>query len=82
MRMANSRHAANDDASRWGIVRVCLGMAQMAGATVAAVLLVETGVSKWSLLAAVIACALTTVSVLLFGSRRPRLPGGRRDGER
>jgi predicted neutral ceramidase superfamily lipid hydrolase len=71
-----------DDATKWGIVRMCLGLAQMAAATVAAVLLVETGISKSSLLAVVIACALTTVSVLLFGSRRPRPPGAGRGGER
>jgi hypothetical protein len=60
----------------WGIVRFTLGMAQMAAATAAGVLLIETGVSVWSLAAAVVACSLTTTSVLLFGSRR-RSPSDR-----
>ena len=55
---------------RWETIRFALGMVQMAAATVAVVILVRTGVSKWSLLAAVVTCALTTVSVLLFGGRR------------
>ena len=54
----------------WKTVRFALGMAQMATATVAVVLLLRTGVSKWSLLAAVSTCVCTTISVLLFGARR------------
>jgi hypothetical protein len=43
---------------------------------VAFVLLVLTGVSTSALVAAVTACTFTTVSVLLFGSRRGlRRPG-------
>jgi hypothetical protein len=57
---------------RWAYVRFALGTAQILGATAALVLLVQTGFNSWSLGAAVIACTLTTVSVLLFGSRRPR----------
>ena len=51
-------------------LRLALGMAQMAGATIAIVLLVGTGVSQWTLVATVITCVLTTISVLLFGGRR------------
>jgi len=45
-------------------------MIQMATATIAVVLLLRTGVSKWALLAAVSSCLCTTISVLLFGGRR------------
>ncbi len=54
----------------WAAVRFALGMAQMAGATVAAVMLVSTGVTVASLSLAVVTCVLTTLSVLLFGSPR------------
>ena len=57
---------------RWVIVRLALGTAQVMGATAALFLLVQTGVSSLSVGAAVITCVLTTISVLLFGSRRPR----------
>ena len=49
-------------------MRFVLGMAQMAGTTTAGVLLFRTGVSTPSLLAVVVTCAMTTLSVLLFGS--------------
>lgn len=52
-------------------LRFVLGMAQMAAASVAAILLIETGVSSWALAAVLVTCALTTTSVLLFGARRP-----------
>jgi hypothetical protein len=48
-------------------------MLQMAAATVAAVLLIRTGVTTWALLAALLACVLTTISVIFFGARRPRV---------
>ena len=60
------------DRKRWDTLRFTLGMMQMAAATVAAILLVRTGVSMWTLTAAVTACVLTTMSVLMFGTRRPR----------
>jgi hypothetical protein len=47
----NSRAAPGQRA--WTIVRLTLGMLEMAGATIAGVLLVRTGVSAWSLGAAV-----------------------------
>ena len=55
---------------RWDAIRFALGMMQMAAATVATVLLFRIGVTTWSLVAAVMACVLTTVSVLLFGTPR------------
>ncbi len=64
-----------------GAVRFVLGMMQMAAATVAAVLLWQTGVNTWTLVFVVTACVLTTVSVLVFGAG-PRLsdrPDGRRE---
>jgi len=56
----------------WTLARLALGTGQMAGATAALILLVQTGVNARSLGAVVVTCALTTTSVLLFGSRRPR----------
>ncbi len=54
----------------WNVLRLVLGFAQMAGAVFAATLIVITGgVSRLSLTAVVTTCALTSVSVLLFGSR-------------
>lgn len=59
---------------RWGRLRFLLGMAQMAGAVIAVTLLVEVGVTALSLTAVALTCALTTVSLLLFGrdERRKR----------
>ena len=57
---------------RWARVRFVLGMSQMAAAVVAAVLLATWGVTSISLAAVVIASSLTSVSVMLFGSRRNR----------
>ena len=66
----------------WPILRFTLGMTQMATATVALILLLWTGVSRWSLAAAVAACASTTVSVLLFGSRSPNIHDPSRSSEK
>ncbi len=57
---------------RWAVVRLALGQAQMIGALVSAYFLITTGVNEWSLGGAVLTCALTTVSVLLFGAGRGR----------
>ena len=54
----------------WGRVRFGLGMAQMAAAVVAVVLLFGVGVTPISLTAVVVASSLTSLSVMLFGSRR------------
>jgi hypothetical protein len=61
-------HSATDtvQAPRLGIVRFGLGSAQMCVAVFAAVLLVLSGVNRWSLLAATLASVLTMISVLLF----------------
>ena len=53
-------------------VRFAFGMAQMAGAAVSLVLLLTTGVTTASLVAVVLTSLATTMSVLLFGSRRAR----------
>lgn len=52
--------------------RFVLGMAQMAAAVVSGVLLFELGVTAVSLMAVVLACTLSTASVLLFGRKRAR----------
>jgi nicotinamide riboside transporter PnuC len=45
-------------------------MAQMAASVVSVVLLFEVGVTALSLTTVVVASALTSLSVMLFGSRR------------
>ena len=55
---------------RWAIVRLVLGVAQMAGAVTALVLLATTGITRATAETIVVTCALTTASVLLFGSGR------------
>ena len=60
------------DAVWWGRVRFMLGMAQMAAAVAAVVLLFGVGVTATSLTAVVVASSLTSLSVMLFGSRRNR----------
>jgi hypothetical protein len=52
------------------LVRLLLGMAQVCGAGFSIALLLESGVSAAALVAVVITCVLTTISVLLFGGRR------------
>jgi len=44
-------------------------MAQLFCAAFSAFLLYDTGINRWSLLAVVLTCALTTTSVLLFARR-------------
>jgi hypothetical protein len=51
------------------LARIALGTAQMMGAVLSAYLLIATGVSKLSLIAAVATCSLTAISMLFFGSR-------------
>jgi hypothetical protein len=61
--------------ARLGLVRprgFVLGMAQMAASVVAVVLLFGVGVTAISLMAVVVASSLTSLSVMLFGSRRHR----------
>lgn len=57
---------------RWATVRLALGVTQMVGATVALVLLVQSGVSRASLTAVVLASSATALSVMLFGRDKPR----------
>ena len=51
------------------MLRLALGVAQMSVSAFALGLLVMEGVTARALAAAVIACVITTVSVLLFGGR-------------
>ena len=55
---------------RWAVARLILGMLQIFGAVVSLVLLLQTGFNTVSVGSVVITGLLTTVSVLLFGSRR------------
>lgn len=60
---------ASDERSR-AVLRIGFGTAQILAATMAGVLLFETGITRWSLLAVVLTCVLTMTSVLVFGSWR------------
>ena len=57
---------------RWAVARLVLGFAQVFGAAFAATLLVQAGVTRIALLVVTLAALCTTVSVLLFGGRRPK----------
>lgn len=65
----------------WNIVRFLLGFAQMGGAVFSITLIILSGVTPHSLIAIVATCVLTTISVLLFGSRSRARFRGRRIGE-
>jgi hypothetical protein len=65
-------HSTRSTSIWWNRLRFVLAMTQMAAAVVAVVLLFNLGVAAISLTAVVGASALTSVSVLLFGSRRTR----------
>jgi hypothetical protein len=64
------RSASSPESIGWHRLRFVFGMAQMAAAVVAVVLLFNVGVTAISLMAVVVASSLTSVSVMLFGSRR------------
>lgn len=68
------RSSRSPESLRWTRIRFVLGMTQMATSVVAVVLLVGVGVTALSLTAVVLASLLTSLSVILFGSRRD---GGR-----
>jgi len=54
------------------VMRLILGFTQMDGAAFSLALIVFAGLSRLSMTAVIVTCALTTVSVLLFGTRRDR----------
>jgi hypothetical protein len=58
-----------ENSQRWVIVRMVLGVLQMAGAISSVSLLFHSGLSALSLACVVVTSFLTTVSVFLFGSR-------------
>jgi hypothetical protein len=66
------RSASSPESIWWHRLRFVLGMAQMAAAVIAAVLLFNVGVTTISLTAVVVASSLTSLSVMLFGSRHHR----------
>jgi hypothetical protein len=53
-------------------MRLTLGVAQMTAAAFALGLLAAEGVSARALAAAVTACTITMISVVLFGRRSPK----------
>ena len=54
---------------RWAVVRGILGLAQMAGAAAALILLARSGLTALALAVVALTCGFTTASVLLFGPR-------------
>ncbi len=68
---ASLRDSAGATKASWVLVRLVLGLAQMVGAVTALIFLAQTGLSSWTLSATIVTGALTTISVLLFGSRLP-----------
>ena len=67
---------------RWASLRLILGFLQMGGAAFSLAMLIHGGVTTVSLIAVLLTGLLTTISVLLYGSRRqnsiPNQTGGRR----
>jgi hypothetical protein len=67
--IAPSKHTTAS--RRSAVIRLTLGVAQMSAAAFALGLLAVEGVTARALAAAVTACTITTLSVLLFGRRSP-----------
>jgi hypothetical protein len=63
MPKASNLAGDNESVRRWGLLRVGLGTAQIFMAALGIVLLVKSGVNRWSVLAATLAFVLTMVSV-------------------
>jgi hypothetical protein len=68
MNLTHERPQIDASTRRWAVVRLLLAYLQITGAIVSAVLLLQTGTNTASLGAVVLTCALTTMSVILFGS--------------
>jgi len=64
----------NDGQRTLALLRLFLGMLQIAGVGFSLALLLYTGVTTYSLVAVVVTCLLTSVSVLIFGSWSKRNP--------
>jgi hypothetical protein len=58
-----------DNPQRWVFARMALGVLQMTGAVSSIGLIIYSGVNALSLTCVVVTSLLTTVSVVLFGSR-------------
>lgn len=54
----------------WAWVRLALGTGQIIGPVTACMMLVQAGITAAALVAVCPTCLCTTVSVMLFGSRR------------
>ena len=66
----------------WNMFRLLLGFAQMGGAVFSVALIILSGVTPHSLIAVVATCVLTTISVLLFGSRSGARSSGSEESAR
>jgi hypothetical protein len=58
----------------WACLRLALGFAQIAGATAALILLLRTGVNRFSGGVVALTGVFTVISRLLFRRRRPAFP--------
>lgn len=65
---------------RRALLRLALGTLQIFCTSGSIVLLFQTGTNPWSLSAVAITCAITTISVLLFGNRSRNSPRDRGRG--
>jgi hypothetical protein len=54
----------------WAVVRMVLGLGQMMAAVVTFYVLIQTGMNALSLGAVAVTCVLTSLSLLVFGSRK------------
>jgi hypothetical protein len=79
MSLEPPQHGERDVATvvRWAWVRMCLGWAQMAGASASIVLLAVTGVSTPAIVVLSVTTAFTVVSVILFRVLKLPRNGGR-----
>jgi len=64
----------NDSQRALAFLRLFLGMLQIAAVGFSLALLLYTGVTTYSLVAVVVTCLVTSVSVLIFGSWSKRNP--------
>ena len=70
--LSSSTKQTRPSERRWALLRLVLGFLQVFGASLGVGLLVQTGVTRVSLLVVTLTGLCTTVSVLLFGGRRSK----------
>ena len=78
MRMQRSDIDGEKSRQSMAMVRLTLGLLQMAGAAFSLALLIWTGINRFSILSALITTLLTSLSVWLFGSSSTSFLASRR----